>query len=87
MDDQKRALISDEVKRVLSLVSGVPVNLIENQSKLTGNLHLNNLQIRALAVPFTDVVRKFKQGSFVTPNECEQCETVGDCIDLIFSKS
>ena len=75
-----------EVKKVLSRASGKPVSSIGDEDSLADDLHLTPLQIRALAVPFTNIANKFKPGAVITPDECEECETVNDCVTLIMEK-
>ena len=83
---QTEDFIRLEVKKVLSRASGKPVQSISDNDSLTDDLHLTSPQIRALGVPFTNIANKFKSGVVITPDECEECETVDDCVTLIMDK-
>lgn len=86
-EDQKKEFIRLEVKKVLSRATGIPVDQIGDKQSLTQDLHLNSLQIRALSIPFTNVARNFKPDARVSADECEECDTVNDCVDLVYGKS
>lgn len=86
-EEQKEEFIRLEVKKVLSRATGLPVGNIGDKQSLTGDLHVNSLQIRALAVPFTNIARHFSPGAVVSADECEQCDTVNDCVELVVNKS
>lgn len=84
---QGKEFIRLEVKKVLSRATGIPVSEINDDDSLTDDLHLNSRQIRALAVPFTNIARQFNPAAVITPDECEECDTVDDCVTLVFEKS
>ena len=75
-----------EAKKVLSRATGMPISEINDDNSLTDDLHLTSLLIRALAVPFTNIARQFKPAAVITPDECEECDMVEDCVILVFSK-
>jgi len=83
---QTEEYIRLEVKKVLSRATGKPVQSIGDDDSLADDLHLTSLMIRALAVPFTNIANKFKPGAVITPDECEECDTVDDCVSLIKDK-
>lgn len=86
-EDQREEFIRQEVKKVLSRATGKPVANIEDGDSLTDDLHMNSLFIRALAVPFTKIARQFNATAVITPDECEECEKVDDCVTLVVDKS
>ena len=83
---ESKEFIRLEVKKVLSRATGMPISEINDDNSLTDDLHLTSLLIRALAVPFTNIARQFKPAAVITPDECEECDTVEDCVTLVFSK-
>ena len=83
---ESKEFIRLEVKKVLSRATGMPISEINDDNSLTDDLHLTSLLIRALAVPFTNIARKFKPAAVITPDECEECDKVEDCVTLVFDK-
>lgn len=83
----KKAFIRVSVINTLSLVTGMPPEDMQDENDLVEDLHLNTFLIRALALPFENIARKFNPKAVITPNECEACESVEDCTNLVFSKS
>ncbi len=86
-DDQKKEFVRLEIKKVLFLATGMPVDKIGDKQSLTEDLHLNSFQIRVLSIPFTNVAKNFKPDATLSADECEECDTVNDCVDLVYGKS
>ncbi len=86
-EDQKKEYIDLETKKVLFRATRIPVDKIKNKDSLTDVLHLNSISIRALAVPFNNISIQFNPDSNITPDDCEACDTVNDCIDLVMANS
>lgn len=86
-EDQQREYIEMDVKKVLFRATRIPVEKIGNKDSLTDVLHLNSISIRALAVPFNHISIQFNPHSNITPDDCEACDTVNDCINLVMENS
>lgn len=75
-----------QVTNLLSNITGIPVNLIKNESKLGFHLGMGPSRIRALGGPLTLIAQKFKTTAQITLKEAEKLATVQDCIDVIKNK-
>ncbi len=78
--------IEEAVNAVLSRVTGMAAGQINNKDSLSDDLRLTTPEIRSLATPFKQIARNYKSGVMITPDECEELDTVQDCIDLIVKK-
>lgn len=85
-DDDKKELVTIQVKQAVSAASGIPASNIKEKDDLRDDLHLSAILIRSLAMPSTRIARQFKAGATVSADECEKQDTVQDCIDLIMGK-
>ena len=84
---QKEQTIKVQVKAAIFRLTGIPANQINDTDNLTKDLHMTSVQIRSLSIPFTHIARQYKAGATINSDECEQQETVQDCVDLIIGKT
>lgn len=80
-------IIEGLVRDVLMNLTYYDDKVAINESSLKNDLKLNQHSIRALAVPLTKIVKKYKPSNYVKMSECLIFETVKDAIDLTQKKS
>lgn len=86
-DSQKEETIKVQVKAAISRLTGIPASQIKDTDSLTRDLQMTSQQVRSLAIPFTSIARQYKPGVTISPDDCEEQDTVQDCIDLIMDKT
>lgn len=85
-DEQRSETIKVQVKASISRLIGKPLSQINDKSSLTRDLHMTSPQVRSRSIPFTSIARQFKSGVTISSDECEEQDTVQDCVTLIESK-
>lgn len=85
-DSQKEETLKVQVKAAISRLTGIPLNQIEDDDSLTRYLQMTSQQIRSLAIPFTSIARQYEHGITISPDDCEEQDTVQNCVDLIMDK-
>ncbi|WP_396158898.1 matrixin family metalloprotease [Flavobacterium sp.] len=84
---EKEEVIKYLVKSAISRLRGIPVPEISDEADLILDLRMSSTQIRSLATVFTFIAQKFKAGVVINANECEEQDTVQDCVILIMTKT
>ena len=84
---QKEETIKVQVKAAISRQTGIPAGQIKDDDHLkTVPLNMTTPQIQSLATPFEFIARQYKPGVTISPDECEEQNTVQNCIELILDK-
>jgi hypothetical protein len=86
-DSQREATIRVQVKAAIYRLTGIPTDQISDKASSTKDLHMTGLQIRSLAIPITYIARQFKKDATISPDECEELDSVDEYVDLIVEKT
>lgn len=78
--------ILQDVKNALGKFQNIEPNLIKESHSLKFDLGIGDSRKKELAVPFTLIANKYKEGATVDRKECVNLDKVSECVTLIKSK-
>ena len=86
-DSQKEEVIKIQIKAAIFRLTGIPSKQIKGDDGLTEELQMTSPQIRSLAIPLTNIAKHYKASARIVPDDCEEQDTVQDCVDLVMDKT
>jgi hypothetical protein len=79
-------IVKLQVYNVLSFLSGIDIDKINDNNHLKFNLGLNQTEKWILMKKFNEILKDLNSKKFVSRDECSKLEYVSDCVKLVNSK-
>ncbi|HEY5536593.1 MAG TPA: hypothetical protein VIL99_16870 [Ignavibacteria bacterium] len=84
--DDELNIVKLQVYNVMSVLSGIDIDKINDNNHLKFDLGLNQTEKWILTKNINEILKDHNSKKFVTRDECNKLEYVSDCIKLVNSK-
>jgi len=88
LEDENSNVIT-KTKKIILIIAGdfnSEPNLLQDEINLKDNLNYQDDEFSILQMRLNKLVKQYKDSASVDEDETNDCETVGDCVELVQSK-